>query len=139
MKYLIKFEGYYDEPPDDEDPLFEGVLDRVWVMLSDIDKIEEDIIEKYIDMLWDDHYQNISELMNDYIEELLLKGDYPWTKELDDEFTHDKYGRDIWRKRKEKDTSLLQDYLSKLIYKDVKKLYPIDDFILKYNTKKYNL
>ena len=142
MKYLKKFEGigdYYNDPPDDEDPLFEGVLDRVWGMFADIDKIEEDIIEEYIEMLWSDHYQVVYELIYKHEEELSVNGKYPWTKELDDEYTHKKYGRDMWRKRQDMDKSKLQDAISKKIYEDVKVLYPIDDFEVKYNAKKYNL
>jgi len=35
MKHLKYYEGYYDPPEDNEDPLFEGVLDRVWGMFID--------------------------------------------------------------------------------------------------------
>ncbi len=144
MKHLKTYEGlnmggYYD-PPDDDDPLFEGVLDRVWVMFSDIGKIDENVIEEYMEMLWNDHYDNILELIYGYERELSNKnGDYPWGEELRKEYSHKKYGRDCYKKEKEMNLVRLQKAIAVNIYIDLNELYPIDNFILHYNAKKYNL
>ena len=143
MKNLKTFEGfnmgsYYDPPADD--PLFEGVMDMVWEMFSDIDKIEGNDLEDYIDMLWSDHYDNILDLIYEYESKLSDdKGDYPWGEELRNEYTTKKYGREVYKKQKEMNFTYLKKEIAKDIYKDVKVLYPIEDFLVKKSAQKFNL
>jgi len=144
MKYLKTYEGlnmgsYYD-PPDNDDPLFEGVMDRVWEMFSNIDKIDENDVEEYIEMIWSEHYDNILELIYEYESKLRDdNGNYPWVEELRNEYTHKKYGRDSYKKEKEMNLIRLQKAIAKDIYKEVKVLYPIEDFIVKRSAEKFNL
>lgn len=146
MKHLKTYEGlnmgsYYD-PPDNDDPLYEGVMDRVWSMFED-DGYDNDIVEAYLEYLENsgDRVAEISNIIHNTENGLVIDdmGNYPWSEEVRKQYDHKTYGRETYRKQKNEIEKRLQIEIAKVVYKELDSLYPIDDFIVRYNAEKYNL
>lgn len=139
MKHLRKYENYYDPPPDVyDDPLYEGVMDRLWSKLIN-DGYSQNLVELYLDEL-DKHINQITNFIYNIVEKLIdEQGKYPWSREIENEYTSKKYGTDYFKLRTRAIEIKLQEFLLEKLYNNLDKFITIQDFEVQYNVDKFNL
>lgn len=137
---MIKtFEGYYNPPDNGYDPLYEGIIDRLYTLIQEKHGADDELVELYIDHIEknDDIYEQvlniIDETQNSIIDD---NGNYPWTEEIKNLY---KNFKNYYQKIKYEINKKLQLYIVDILYKKLEEIFPFENFKIKYNADKFNI
>ena len=128
MRYVKTYEDYYDPP--EPDPIFEGVMDRLWEILEDKGYNSDDIDYYFYEL---DNYQEIYDfILNE--SDNLSDEHAKWYDELKDKHEYGEY-----KKLRKELFDRLCKAIAERLYNNLDQYITIDDFLIKRDAEKFNL